>query len=186
MTLAQIMRLALRQLDEDEEDISEYEDVFRVYANAGYRIAVNAFLKPRQERTLMTDETGTADFAGTDIMRVVGVRRGGQGILFDHLPGGSAIGTACPNAELTAVCEITYPPMNELTDEPKLPEHVHAALADFICYRHLSSGSLAKQSRAQHFQQLFSLEMQRLRPDGFGSVTRFKGLYAVTDMRYRG
>ena len=39
MTLAQIMTLALRQLDEDIQDLSEYEDVFRVYANIGHDIA---------------------------------------------------------------------------------------------------------------------------------------------------
>ena len=44
---------------------------------------------------------------------------------------------------------------------------------------------LAKQSRAQHYQQLFYQEMQRIRPEGFRSVTGFNGLYEVTDARYR-
>ena len=41
MTLAEIMRLALRQLDEDPADISDFSDLFRSYANIGYKIAVS-------------------------------------------------------------------------------------------------------------------------------------------------
>ena len=47
MTLAQIMKLALRQLDEDTEDVGEYEELFKVYANTGYAIAVRSYLRPR-------------------------------------------------------------------------------------------------------------------------------------------
>ena len=35
MTLVQIMRLALRQLDEDVADLAEYRDLFVAYANQG-------------------------------------------------------------------------------------------------------------------------------------------------------
>ena len=48
MTLSQIIAQALRQLDEDAEDVSEYEERFRVYANMGYDIAVREYLKPRR------------------------------------------------------------------------------------------------------------------------------------------
>ena len=44
MTLSQIIAQALRQLDEDAEDVSEYEERFRVYANMGYDIAVREYL----------------------------------------------------------------------------------------------------------------------------------------------
>ena len=50
MTLSQIIAQALRQLDEDAEDVSEYEERFRVYANMGYDIAVREYLKPRWTR----------------------------------------------------------------------------------------------------------------------------------------
>ena len=48
MTLANIMKLALRQLDEAAEDIAEYDELFRSYANMGYMIALRLFLKPRE------------------------------------------------------------------------------------------------------------------------------------------
>ena len=38
MTLAEIMRLALRQLDEDAAEIAEYAELFRMWANQGYQI----------------------------------------------------------------------------------------------------------------------------------------------------
>ena len=66
-----------------------------------------------------------------------------------------------------------------------LPAYAHAALSDYICYRHLSSGNLAKQSRAQFYQNSFYQEMNRIRPQGMGSVTRMRNLYEATDVRYR-
>ena len=85
---------------------------------------------------------------------------------------------------LRAVCEVAFYPLEDGKDEPQLPEYAHAALADYICYRHLSSGNLAKQSRAQFYQTSFYQTMQRIRPEGMGSVTRFRNLYEVTDARY--
>ena len=39
MTLSQIIAQALRQLGEDPQDVSEYEETFKIYANVGYDIA---------------------------------------------------------------------------------------------------------------------------------------------------
>ena len=62
---------------------------------------------------------------------------------------------------LRAVCEVAFYPLEDGQDEPQIPEYAHAALADYICYRHLSSGNLAKQSRAQFYQNSFYQAMQR-------------------------
>ena len=51
MTVSQIMKLALRQLDEDAEDISEYDDLFKTDLNSGYAIAVRGYLRPREKET---------------------------------------------------------------------------------------------------------------------------------------
>lgn len=192
MTLAQIMKLALRQLDEDIEDIDEYVDLFTVYANTGYRIAVDEYLKPREIKRFTTDAQGVAQIDPEEnIRRIVELRRilvegeRWQRCLFDLAPDGRSFKTRFPDAEIEGTCEVRRDDMEELTDEPMLPEHTHPALAHYICYMHLSNGNLAKQSRAQHYQQLFYQEMQRIRPEGFRSVTGFSGLYEVTDARYR-
>ena len=52
MTLGQIMRLALRQLDEDPADIAEYAELFRMWANQGYQIILGQYYKPREMITL--------------------------------------------------------------------------------------------------------------------------------------
>ena len=44
MTLSQIIAQALRQLGEDPQDVSEYEEAFRIYANMGCDIAVREYL----------------------------------------------------------------------------------------------------------------------------------------------
>ena len=191
MTLAQIMQLALRQLDEAPEDIGEYEDVFKSYANIGYDIAVREFLRPRERRTLFA-RRGGIPIGGMGISRVVELWDArGRERAFELAPDGTHLRLTNPadepkHEEYCALCEVSYPPLVEETDEPRLPPSAQAALADYICYRHLSSGNLAKQSRARFFEDSFYRAMRGIRPEGFGSVTRLRNLYEVTDARYRG
>jgi len=186
MTLANIMRLALRQLDEAPEDIAEYDELFKSYANMGYMIAIRMFLRPRETYLLMTDERGRADLCALPIRRVVRVMdENNREICFDIDADGLAIRTGEKEKKLYALCEVDRDALQEAADEPKLPEYAHAALADYICYRHLSSGNLSKQSRAEFFRQSFYKQMHALRYEGEGSVTRMKNLYSATDARYR-
>lgn len=185
MTLAGIMKLALRQLDEAAEDISEYDELFRSYANMGYMIALRLFLKPRETFHLQSDEGGRAEIRALPIGRVVDVRDGrGRSVAFDIAADGEAILTGMRKAELDALCEVEYPAMTADTDEPRMPEYAHPALADYICYRHLSSGNLAKQSRAKFFETSFYQQMRAMTPQGAGSVTRLKHLYEATRAGY--
>lgn len=186
MTLANIMKLALRQLDEAAEDIAEYDELFRSYANMGYMIALRLFLKPRAIVKLATDAQGRAEISALPAMRVVEVRdTQGRPVRFSLCADGKHIETGKAQAELLALCEMEGATLQKDTDEPQLPEYAHPALADYICYRHLSSGNLAKQSRAEFFRQSFYQQMRALTPQGAGSVTRMRNLYAVTDARYR-
>ena len=186
MTLANIMKLALRQLDEAAEDISEYDELFKSYANMGYMIALKLFLKPRETLTLRTDKDGCADIGGMRISRVVEIcGEEGRNIWFDLSADGGSIVTQEKEKQLSVLCEMERTPLENDMDEPDMPQWAHAALADYICYRHLSSGNLAKQSRAEFFRQSFYQQMRARTPQGAGSVTRKKNLYAVTDARYR-
>lgn len=190
MTLGQIMRLALRQLDEDPEDISEYDDLFIAYANEGCRIAVEDYAKVREMREGRTDDNGIMPL-DSDVRRVVEIRHKMEGgkiqrnMPFELMATGDEIRTTKPNARFLIVCEVRYREMESDTDEPmQLPKEAHAAIADYICYRHLSNGNLAKQSRAQRYQQQYYQAMQRIRPQGMGSVKGYTNLYAATDIRY--
>ncbi len=186
MTLAGMIKLALRQLDEAPEDIAEYDELFTSYANMGYMIAIRLFYKPRETFVLMTDEKGRADFGALPIRRVIRVKdETGRTIWFDMATDGTAIETGEKEKTLQALCEVDREPLKNMTDEPMLPEYAHAALADYICYRHLSSGSLSKQSKAEFFRESFYRQMHALTYQGEGSVTRMKNLYAVTEARYR-
>lgn len=184
MTLASIMKLAMRQLDEPIEDMAEYAELFRGYANMGYRIAIRQFYKPREVFFLNTDEKGRADIRAYPIARVVEVRsERGESIGFCMEADGAAIVTQEREKTLHVTAEVERPALSKETDEPDMPEYAHAALADYICYRHLSSGSLTKQSRAEFYRQSFYQQMHALSPQGAGSVTRMKNLYAATDIR---
>lgn len=188
MTLSQIMMLAMRQLDEDPQDISEYDELFKLYANAGYRIAVQEYVKPRDVREMRSDKNGTI-WLDSDVRRVVSLRRkrNNRDVIFMLTPDASAIGVDGREERYEAICEIKCDEMEKGADVPTyLPEEAHDALVDYICYRHLSNGNMAKQSRAQFYQTQFYQAMQRLRPQGMGSVKGFKNLYTATDIRYRG
>lgn len=183
MTLLEIMNRALLRLDEDPADLAEFEQQFRMYANEGYEIAQREYYKPRSEFSLFTDERGCASLE-TEIVRVVSLRRlnNGMPVRWSLDETGECIHTGEKNAVLLAVCEVAYPELDRGLDEPKLPEHVHSALVDYICYQHLSSGNLGKQQKAQFYRQNFYEKMRALRPQGMGSVTAYKNLYASTGL----
>ena len=73
--------------------------------------------------------------------------------------------------------------MEDGSDEPQIPEWAQAYLADYICYRYLSNGNPVKQRQAQFYLNSFLRGMQRLRPQGMGSVTRVQ---AFMMLRMRG
>lgn len=185
MTLAQIYRLALRQLGEDPADIAEYTDLFAVYVNQGYQIAVNQYLKPKEVIPMRTDDKGDAYIDGMGIVRIIALKdENGQEVYTQMSEDGTTLRTDRKKADLTAVCVVSYPEMAADTDEPRLPKSAHAALADYICYKYLSTGNMAKQSRAQHFRSEFYTSMQAMQPQTTGGATRMKNLYAVSDARW--
>lgn len=184
MTLAQIMKLALCQLDEDPADIEDYKERFMMYANDGYHILLSEYYKPVTTLTVTTDENGYAPVEGMGILRVILAKdEDGHEVMARLTPDGAALETGRPDTQLALTCEVERPQLERIEDEPELPEHAHSALVDYICFRYLSTGNLAKQSRAQAFQNSFYTTARRLKPQGRGSVTRMKNLYAVTDIR---
>ena len=189
MTLAQIMTLALRQLDEDPADIAEYEDLFAMYANEGHRIAVMEYFKPRMLNQLKSNELGLISILGTGIARVVEVMRVREdGRMESNIPfrldaSGTFIETPYRDVKMGVLAEMEPPALEKEDAEPMLPEAAHSALVDYICYRHLLNGNMAKQQRAQQYLQAFYAAMRRLTPQGYGSVRREINLYSATDIR---
>lgn len=187
MTLAQIMRFALLQLDEDPADIDEYADLFRMYANDGYTELIEQYAKPREIFTLHAGECGFVSTADMDILRVAGVMRT-RGDRHENLPwmvaeDGTGIFVPVQNEDVEVLAEVRKPPLVEDTDVPCLPESAQTALVSYICWRHLLTGNLAKQSRAQAFLSLYVKQAAALRPQGMGGVHTMRGLYAATDIR---
>lgn len=190
MTVGKILEIAMRRLDCDladsVTDISEYEEPFKVYLNEGYQIGLREFYKPRSTILLVTDEKGRALISGMDnrIIRVVSIvcLKTGMPVRFVLEENGEYIRTNAKDAEIEAVCEVEYPPLSGPLDQPMLPGHAHSALADYICYRHLSNGSLNKQAKAQFYRTNFYERMRALRPQAMGSVTAYRNLYSATDL----
>lgn len=183
MTLNDIFNLVMKRLDEDPEDFSEYEELFRSYVNIGYQIAIREFYKPRETIMLITDCDGIAPIDGYHIIRIVSLcDEDRRPVRYSLSEDGLYICTREKEKALTALCEVERPPLIQGTDEPQLPKYVHTALADYICYQHLSSGNLGKQAKAQFYRQSFYEKMQALRPQGTGSVTGYRNLYAATGL----
>lgn len=183
MKLAQIIKLALRQLDEDLEDAADYDELFKMYANQGHVIAYEDFYKPREYRTYESDEFGRIEKMPTD-GKVLGLwDENKQSVFYDLTPDGKYMITGRPEAEFSAYVELTAPELIHGDDEPGFPEKAHSGLVDYICYRHLISGNMAKQQRAQIFYNEFLRAMHRITPQGDGSVTRMRNVYVASDIR---
>lgn len=184
MTLAQIMRLALRQLDEDPADIDDFRDLFVEYVNEGYLKAVNDYLKPRKSFDIVTDDHGDAVIKGWHVRSIVYAKsERGDDLLVDVNPEGDSIhihDRAYWEKPITLLCRIEYPPLSEDTDEPRIPQSAHLGLVDYVCYKYKSIGNLAKQSQAQPYLSQYLSAMQSIEPVADGSVTHRKNLYRAT------
>lgn len=184
MTLAQIMELALRQLDEEITDIDEFETLFKHYANEGYTIAQRKWLHPRETIMLFTDDNGCASIDGLGITRLIELHHeNGWKVPYEVSPDGRKIRTRAKVQTLEALCEISFPVLKHAADEPKIPEYAHGALVDYICYRHLVNGSAGKQSRAQMYLLQFERAMREMSSESEGRVTQMTGLYEASDIR---
>ncbi len=164
--------------------MSEFDELFTAYANEGYQIVMRERYRPREELTLETDATGAIALAGKGVLRVLAARGEDGREIWGAMRGdGTAYLTGKPGQRVALLCEMEAKPLVDGEDEPAFPSWAHGALADYICYRHLSGGNLAKQQRAQFFLSAFAQTMRRIQPQGSGSVTRMKNLYAASDVR---
>ena len=185
MTLAQIMRLALRQLDEDPADIDDFRDLFIEYCNEGYQRAVNDYLKPRREYQLTTDEHGNAYIEGLSIRSIISAKleESGREVLSDLTSDGKQIHVHDRiywEKPILVLCVVELPPLVKDDDEPQIPPSTHLGLVDYICYRYKSTGNLAKQSQAQPYLSQYMTAMLTIKRDASGSVTHKKNLYQAT------
>ena len=181
MTVNQIMTDALLELDEDCSDLNEYRQKFQRYINDGYQIAVRDYLKPRRRETLRTDEKGMLSLAWMPVVRVIGVFDGdGREIPFEISAEGTEVKTGVKNRNVHLLYQTEYKALVEDLDSPQLPDFAHSALVDYVCYRHLSSGSMAKQAKAQYYLRNFNDMLFRLTPEAHGSVRNFRNLYEST------
>ena len=181
MTLAQIMKLALRQLDEDIEDISDHDELFRAYANMGNQIIMRQFYQPREVMMMRSDDEGCIFIDGMDIERVLTLTDAyGRTWPFEAAADGSYLRVPVSRTELSAVCLVRPIRLTQDMDEPQFPEYAHHALVDYICYRCLMNGNAAKQGRAQMYHASFLQTAQQLMPQG--SVTRMRNLYAASSI----
>ena len=185
MTLGQIMRTALLQLDEDPADMAQYAELFRRYANEGYREIVTRYWQPTESFHAMTGEQGGVRLEGYGIRRVRRVQRerDRSDVRFALSGDGRTLHTALPDEPVLLWCEMEPERLVRDTDEPAMPESAHGALCDYICYRHLMNGNLAKQSRAQAYRTMFYEIAGTLRSQGQDSVRQMRGLYEATDIR---
>lgn len=186
MTYAEIKQLALRQLDEDPHDMDEHDNLLSAYVNEGYQTALIDYARPREVYTLKTDEEGNADISGLRILHIAQVVEHPHGYsayaTMDST--GETLHTAVRDGQVKLTALVTYPNMTEGSEEPRIPSWAHAALADYACYRFLSNGNMAKQSRAQFYMQRYLTQMERIRPQAMGHVTGLRNLYAATDVRW--
>lgn len=183
MTVSEILAAALRELDEEMADMPDFRDKFMLYLNMGYQTILRKYYRPRETFHMRTDDSGRLDLYGLDVESVAAVRdEEGRTLPFTTSADDSGIlQTDARNANVNVICQVNCPPLAADGDEPRLPVHAQYALVWYICYKQLSSGNLAKQSRAQVYMQSFYDAMSMLRPVGTGSVKRYTNFYEATN-----
>lgn len=183
MTVGEILTAAMHELDEDPADLNEHRARFMLYLNTGYQTILRKYYRPRETLCMHTDEDGWLNLYGHDVEQVLSIRdHRGRHVSFtpcDDDSGDVEIGLR--DADVYVLCQVNCPPLGDITDEPKLPEHAHYALVLYICWKHLQSGNLAKQSRAQVYMNGFYEVMNMLQPMGTGSVKTYTNFYAATN-----
>ncbi|MBE5798329.1 MAG: hypothetical protein E7321_00050 [Clostridiales bacterium] len=183
MNVSAILHHVMLELDEDPADINDYDQKFMMYLNMGYQLILRQHYKPRETYLSQADERGMVNLSGYDIDCVVQMQdEDGRIVHFRaDAQGDGVYHTTARDEDVVVVCQVTYPPLSGELDVPRIPEHVHYALVQYICYKHLSSGNLAKQSRAQYYKQSFYEMMSMLKPVGTGSVTTYTNFYSATN-----
>lgn len=183
MNVNSIFKHALLEMDEDPADISDYDEKFKMYLNMGYQLIVRKYYKPRETVVVRTDKEGYLNLYGYNVEEIVAMQTvDGRPVTYEvHPDGRNEYQTSARGQKVAVVYVTSYPPLVDELDEPNLPEHVHYALVNYICYKHLSSGNLAKQSRAQYYLQSFYEAMGMLKPTGSGSVKTYTNFYAATE-----
>lgn len=183
MNVSVILKNVMLELDEDLADIADYEEKFKMYLNMGYQIILRQYYKPRETFIVHTDKQGRVDLTGFDVEQVIEMQaRNGRRVQFRACSDGcGAYQTTARDEEVSVVCQVNYPALVKDEDIPNIPEHAHYALVQYVCYKHLSSGNLAKQSRAQYYRQSFYEAMSMLKPMGTGSVTTYINFYSATN-----
>lgn len=183
MNVASIFKHAMIELDEDPSDICDYDEKFKMYLNMGYQIILRQHYKPRETFICHADEQSRVCLDGYSVESVVQITdMDGRPVSFRACADGCGMyQVAVHDEDVNVVCQVNYPALENELDVPRIPEHVHYALVQYICYKHLSSGNLAKQSRAQYYRQSFYEAMGTLKPVGTGSVTTYSNFYSATN-----
>lgn len=190
MILAQIYRLALRQLDEAPEDLADFRELFEEYVNEGYDIAVDDYWQPRREYSFVTDDNGCINIRDTHIHKIISVKSNTLDVpMYAQLaPEGYCIkvfgGFIAANHPVTVLAQVTMSRLVKDNDVPRIPESAHMALVDYICYRYKMTGNLAKQSQANAYLSSFRAAMARMPRFGHDTVVHQSHLYEATSLRW--
>lgn len=182
MTLAQIIMLTLQQSGEDIEDAEEYSDMLRQYINEGYHELARKYAH-WYTATLYCDEDGRIDMLIDGLQNIKSISRVEDGEPIEHTidPDGSIHVQSMKAGMVVVKYQRDTEPLTKDTDIPKLPEHVHGALADYATWRMYGNGNAAKQSRGQFYYGNYYNTLSQLVPQSQrGGKMKFHGLYTCT------
>lgn len=185
MRFAQIIQRALTQAGEDAADMEEYRQELAGYVNEGYHRIIREAYRPYRRVEIEVEEgalVSTATLRNALEIRSVTVNGRARNYAFRPYERALEVIGARSGDEAAILYTHDEADMTDSEEEPKLPEYVHGALADYATYRYLLNGNLNKQQRAQAYLQHFMMAMRSLKPYGEldGGVRNFRNLYRAT------
>lgn len=175
MTLTDIIVSALQQTrrGDDSQTIKEYRDRYVQYANEAQQDLAKDFPVYRKENIVIENNLLDVSLLQRWCTKILSITKNGKAVYFDAT-GETGIIEVAENGEVTVHYRYLPKPLENLTDVPEIPEHLHMAMVTYVTARDITEGDASTQGGASVYFQLYNEQKQRLMRGGLGTPAAYK------------
>lgn len=175
MTLTDIIVSALQQTrrGDDSQTIKAYRDRYTQYANEAQQDLAKDFPIYRKENILIEGNTLDVSLLQRWCTKLLSITKDGKAIPFDA-SSDTGIIVVAENGEITVHYRYLPKPLENLTDVPEIPEHLHRCMVTYVVARDITEGDASTQGGASVYFQLYNDQKQKLMRGGLGTPSAYK------------
>lgn len=175
MTLTDIITRALEQLRRgtDSQTINDYRSRYTQYANEAQQDLAKDFPIYRYETVNVEDNTIDLNSLERWCTKLISIRKGAKDVAFDAADE-SGIISVSENGDIRICYRYLPKPLDNLTDVPDLPEHLHQCIVTYVVARDITEGDASTQGGASVYFELYRDQKRRLMRGGYGTPMSYK------------